>query len=63
MHEWNLSPDTIGYALFFEKEFYKIIEKRLSLQALPFFNDSNNDAPMVVISSEDNRHIEKSIKK
>ncbi|WP_394996036.1 AraC family ligand binding domain-containing protein [Emticicia sp.] len=36
VHEWNLSDDTIGYTLFFKKEFFEVVEKSLSLQALPF---------------------------
>jgi len=58
VHDWNLSADTVGYTLFFKKEFYEVIEKGLSLQALPFFNNSNNDAPMVVFSDEDCQRIE-----
>ena len=58
VHYWFLSPDTIGYTLFFKKEFYEVIEKGLSLQALPLFNNSNNNAPMVVFSGEDSQRIE-----
>ena len=58
VHDWNLSADTVGYTLFFKKEFYEVIEKGLSLQALPFFNNSNNDAPMVIFSEEESQRIE-----
>jgi YesN/AraC family two-component response regulator len=58
VHDWNLSDDTVGYTLFFKKEFYEVIEKGLSLQALPFFNHSHNNAPMVVFSYEDCQRIE-----
>jgi AraC family transcriptional regulator, transcriptional activator of pobA len=36
VHEWDLSEDSIGYSLFFKKEFFEVVEKSLSLQALPF---------------------------
>jgi AraC family transcriptional regulator, transcriptional activator of pobA len=48
VHEWILSDDTVGYTLFFKKEFYDIVEKNLSLQALPFFNNNENDVPYVI---------------
>lgn len=52
VHEWDLSEDTIGYTLFFKKEFFEVVEPNLSLQALPFFNNGNNDLPYVVFSAE-----------
>jgi AraC-like DNA-binding protein len=48
VHEWNLSSDTVGYTLFFKKEFYEVLEKNLTLKALPFFNNSESDTPFVV---------------
>jgi len=58
VHEWQLSEDTTGYTLFFKKEFYEVLEKNLSLKALPFFNNSHNDSPFVVFSSEQSAMIE-----
>jgi AraC-like DNA-binding protein len=58
VHEWDLSEDTIGYTLFFKKEFFEVVEKSLSLQALPFFNNGSNDVPLVVFSDEQSKTIE-----
>jgi AraC family transcriptional activator of pobA len=58
VHEWNLSEDTIGYTLFFKKAFFEVVEKSLSLQALPFFNNGSNDIPLVVFSEEQSKIIE-----
>jgi AraC family transcriptional regulator, transcriptional activator of pobA len=58
VHEWDLSEDTTGYTLFFKKEFYEVMEKSFALQALPFFNNGNNDAPVVVFSAEQGKTIE-----
>ncbi len=52
VHDWSFSDDTIGYTLFFKKEFYEVIEKKLSLPALPFFNLNSNNIPYVVFSDE-----------
>ena len=52
VHEWDLSEDTVGYTLFFKKEFFEVVEPNLSLQALPFFNNGNNDLPYVVFNTE-----------
>lgn len=57
VHEWDLSDDTVGYTLFFKKEFYEVDEKTLSLQALPFFNNGQNDAPMVVFEETQGQQI------
>ena len=48
VHEWELSEDTLGYTLFFKKEFYEVLEKNLSLNALPFFNNNIENTPFVV---------------
>lgn len=58
VHEWVLSEDTIGYTLFFKKEFFEVVEKSLSLQALPFFNNISNNVPLVVFSDEQSKTIE-----
>lgn len=58
VHEWELSEETTGYTLFFKKEFYEVMEKNLALAALPFFNNSNNDAPVVLFSAEQSQTIE-----
>lgn len=48
VHEWELSDDIEGYSFFFRKEFYETDEQSLALNALPFFNNSPNDEPMVI---------------
>lgn len=58
VHEWNLSDDIEGYSFFFKKEFYEVDENNLSLNGLPFFNNSPNDEPMIVFAESTSKVIE-----
>lgn len=52
VHEWDLK-NIKGFTFFFKKDFYEVVEKSLSLQALPFFNNSATEAPMVIFDKDD----------
>lgn len=53
IHEWDLSPDIQGFTLFFKKEFYNVAEPVFSLPHLPYFNNSGNEAPVVVFDDSE----------
>ncbi|MFN3849710.1 MAG: AraC family transcriptional regulator [Spirosomataceae bacterium] len=58
IHEWDLSDDIKGYTLFFKKEFYNVAEPIFSIPNLPFFNNSANEAQMVIFEPDEAKVIE-----
>ncbi|MFY0598915.1 MAG: helix-turn-helix domain-containing protein [Cyclobacteriaceae bacterium] len=52
VHSWDLEPDTDGYIIFFQREFYQMHLHQNSLIEFPFFHSLNAN-PVIQLPSEE----------